>query len=125
MGRGGRIVIDRVVEAQPLFGNTSQEVYCGALPIAAVRSIPDTTQVEAPANGGLATYPFGQVNYDVAPSRKRRFQEVMQNQNTAPYYNLEPAFSFNMTNEMTVHVELVKRMALNRNTASDQIKFFL
>lgn len=40
VGRGGRIVIDRVSESKPGYGDLSHEVYRGTLPVSAVRARP-------------------------------------------------------------------------------------
>lgn len=138
MGRGGRIVIDRVREAKPCYGDQSREIYRSSLPMAAVRKRHVASEsrqgmhgvalpgIALPQNVSYVTsVPFGQVNPSCATSVKRSYQEVMQDQNVAPYYNLEGALTFNLANEMPVRVEPVKRMILNRNTVNDQIQFFL
>lgn len=140
VGRGGRIVIDRVREAKPCYGDQAREIYRSALPMAAVRKRYVASESARQGMHGVAlpgialpsqnlsyvaSVPFGQVNPSCATSVKRSYQEVMQDQNVAPYYNLEGALTFNLANEMPVRVEPVKRMILNRNTVNDQIQFFL
>lgn len=140
VGRGGRIVIDRVREAKPCYGDQAREIYRSALPMAAVRKRCVASESAGQGMHGVAlpgialpsqnlpyvtSVPFGQVNPSCATSVKRSYQEVMQDQNVAPYYNLEGALTFNLANEMPVRVEPVKRMILNRNTVNDQIQFFL
>ena len=140
VGRGGRIVIDRVREAKPCYGDQSTEIYRSSLPMASVRKRRATGEsskqgMQDVALPGIAlpsqnvsyvtSVPFGQFNASCATSVKRSYQEVMQDQNVAPYYNLEGALTFNLANEMPVRVEPVKRMILNRNTVNDQIQFFL
>ena len=143
VGRGGRIVIDRVNELKPSYGDPSHEVYRGTLPICAVRArpsrkaessvpgivLPGTSDIAMPAMPAMpavtAVQPFNRTNSECATSVKRAFQEVMQDQNHVSFCNCENALTFNLSSEMTVHVEPVKRMILSRNNANDQIQFFL
>lgn len=144
VGRGQRILLDRVREPKPLYGDASHEIYRSSLPVAAVRkhfaarrreegaAASAVQGVALPgialpsqnvAYGGLA--PFGRFNPSCATGVKRSYQEVMQNEDVELYVNLEENLKFNLANEMSVRVEPVKRMILNRNTANDQIQFIL
>lgn len=173
VGRGGRIVIDRVSESKPGYGDLSHEVYRGTLPVSAVRArpsrkaessipgivLPGASDIAAPAlpvlpgmsampalpampampalpsvsaaatvpvvGAAPSLPPFNRTNPECATSVKRTFQEVMQDQNHVSFCNCENALSFNLSSEMMVHVEPVKRMILSRNNVNDQIQFFL
>ena len=152
VGRGGRIVIDRVSELKPGYGDQSHEVYRATLPVSAVRSrpskkaessipgivLPGANDIATPALPVLPAMPavpavpavpslppFNRTNPECATSVKRTFQEVMQDQNHVSFCNCERALTFNLSSEMTVHVEPVKRMILSRNNVNDQIQFFL
>lgn len=138
MGRGGRIVIDRVSEPKPFYGDPSHEIYRSTLPISAVRArpakkessvpgivLPGATEIAAAALPTAVLPAFNRVNPECATSVKRTYQEVMQDQNHVSFCNCEGALTFNLASEMTVHVEPVKRMILSRNNVNDQIQFFL
>ena len=99
-----------------------------ALP--ALPALPSMPSVSAaatvPAVGAAPSLPpFNRTNPECATSVKRTFQEVMQDQNHVSFCNCENALSFNLSSEMMVHVEPVKRMILSRNNVNDQIQFFL
>jgi singapore isolate B (sub-type 7) whole genome shotgun sequence assembly, scaffold_2 len=136
VGRGGRIIIDRLSEPKPRFGNMSHEIYRGTLPMAAVRYkpsskdqsgslLPDLTSLDAPvSNMVMAPVVFNRC----APEKlsvKRSYQEVMPSETALPYCNIDTSLSFNLASEMLVRVDPVKRLILSRNTANDQVQFFL
>lgn len=152
VGRSRRILLDRLRESRPRYGDQSHEIYRSCLPVAAVRkhfsargseeggmssavqgvglpgiALPSQPGIALPsqnvAYGGPA--PFGRFNANCATGVKRSYQEVMQDENVEWYVNLEENLKFNLANEMSVRVEPVKRMILSRNTANDQIQFIL
>lgn len=144
VARGRRILLDRVREPRPLYGDASREVYRSCLPMAAVRKhfcarrsdgggAPSAVQgvglpgIALPSQNVAygAPAPFGRFNASCATGVKRSYEEVMQDENVELYVNLEENLKFNLANEMSVRVEPVKRMILNRNTANDQIQFIL
>lgn len=136
VGRGGRIIIDRLSEPKPRFGNMSHEIYRGTLPMAAVRYtpsskntsgslLPDLTSLDVPASSMvMAPAVFNRC----APEKlsvKRSYQEVMPSETALPCCNIDGSLSFNLASEMVVRVDPVKRLILSRNTANDQVQFFL
>ena len=132
MGRGNRIIIDRVKELKPRYGDQSQEVYRGTLPMGGVRLRPaelheENTMSELMqgiAMPGLekpAVVPFNHVNVRKATSVKRRFDEAMQDHAMNMYYKLDQ----HGVCDMLVSVQPMKRLTLNRNTANNQVEFFL
>ena len=123
VGRGGRVWIDRVSEAKPLFGNVTHEVYRGELPMAAVRYTP-RAKTEETTNPLVPPLEFNRY----LPERlgvKRAYQEVAPNESAISYCNMDASMSFNLASEMMVRVDTVKRLLLTRNTSNDQIQFFL
>lgn len=137
MGRGNRILIDRVREERPLFGDQSQEIYRGTLPMSAVRMRPLVKKEEpaiSEAVSGIAlpgmekpqtSYGFNRFNELKSTQVKRYYEEVMQDHNSIRYCGFEAALNFSQSSEMPVHVEPSKRLLLRRNTVNDQIEFFL
>ena len=136
VGRGGRIIIDRLSEPKPLFGNVSHEIYRGSLPMGGVRytprtkgqtgsHLPDLPSLDGPAsNMVMAPVAFNRCPPEKS-SMKRSYQEVMPTETALPYCNIDTSLSFNLASEMFVRVDPVKRLILNRNTANDQVQFFL
>ena len=135
VGRGNRIILDRVKELKPRYGNQSQEIYRGTLPMGGVRSRPEnireestvTELIQGIAMPGLekpAVLPFNHMNGRKATSVKRRFEEVMQDHTTKVYYKLDQHMAL-LASEMPVKVQPMKRLLLKRNTANDQVEFFL
>jgi hypothetical protein len=149
VGRGGRILIDRVVEEKPRFGNEDLEIYRGDLPISAIRHkpveekagsvvlLPETPRpdialpgmneltVSASMSSAKSINPFGKVNMAVATSIKRSYQDVMQDYSAVSVNDLTPALSHTMGSDVVVHANLAKRMVLNRNSTNDQVQFFV
>ena len=129
MGRGNRIIIDRVKEEKSLYGDQSQEYYQGRLPMASVRVDPTLLKKEAihskivfPGMEGLQSSMMTKMNLEEATSVKRCYEDVMQDQNTL-YYNLESNFIFQ--NENLVSIKDTSQFILKRNCNNDQIEFFL
>ena len=71
-----------------------------------------------------AVLPFNHMNGRKATSVKRRFEEVMQDHTTKVYYKLDQHMAL-LASEMPVKVQPMKRLLLKRNTANDQVEFFL
>ena len=138
VGRGNRIIIDRVKELKPLYGDCSQEIYRGNLPMAGIRERPSIVKKEkevvnegigAIALPGLEKAPvipeFNRWNPMKATSVKRCFDEVVQDQTSIPYCNIEPYLNFAQSNDTPVRVQPSKRLLLHRNNTNDQVEFFL
>ncbi len=87
--------------------------------------LPDLTSLDAPvSNMVMAPVVFNRC----APEKlsvKRSYQEVMPSETALPYCNIDTSLSFNLASEMLVRVDPVKRLILSRNTANDQVQFFL
>ena len=111
VGRGGRIIIDRLSEPKPLFGNVSHEIYRGTLPMGGVRytprtkgptgsHLPDLPSLDAPAsNMVMAPVAFNRCPPEKS-SMKRSYQEVMPTETALPYCNIDTSLSFNLASEM-------------------------
>ena len=87
--------------------------------------LPDLPSLDAPAsNMVMAPVAFNRCPPEKS-SMKRSYQEVMPTETALPYCNIDTSLSFNLASEMFVRVDPVKRLILNRNTANDQVQFFL
>ena len=136
VGRGNRIIIDRVRELKPLYGDQSHEIYRGTLPMAAIRMCPSRIQKEEPpvvelmqgiALPGLerpTSTPFSHYNRMKATSIKRGYEEIMPDHTSSRYYNIDGHLT-QLASDMSVHVDTTKRLLLKRNNANEQIEFFL
>lgn len=143
IGRGGRIIIDRLPEPKPLFGDGSHEIYRGNLPMTAVRYTTRRPVKEDSSHVGLndlmstdmeSVIPVAPVipslpefnrGDPVQQGQKRSYQDMMPNEVAMPYCNIEGGLLFNSVAEFSVRVETMKRLMLNRNTTNDQVQFFL
>ena len=159
IGRGKRLIIDRLPENKPLYGSGVHEVYRGSIPITAVRYAPPlppssssssliqtssnttlmtelmagevkgnlstTTNSTNTVNAGYPPLPEFNRSNPVNLGVKRRYQEMMPNETALPSCNLDPLLTFNLSSEMVVHVNQVKRLVLTRNSTNDQVQFFL
>ena len=154
VGRGKRLIIDRLPENKPLYGSGVHEVYRGSIPITAVRyappppsssinpsanttlmvelmagessgNLPTTGNSTNTANTGYPPLPEFNRSNPVNAGVKRRYQEMMPNETALPSCNLDPLLTFNLASEMVVHVDKVKRLVLTRNSTNDQVQFFL
>ena len=128
VGRGNRIIIDRVKEEKPLYGNQSQEYYRGRLPMASVRVDPTSLKNESipkiaiPGMDNLQTPSIHKMSLAEVTSVKRSYDDVMHDQNTL-YYNLEALLA--LQNESLVSIKDTAQFVLKRNCNNDQIEFFL
>lgn len=128
VGRGNRILIDRVKEEKPLYGNQAQEYYRGSLPMASVRVNPallkneSINKIAIPGMESLQTPAIHKMNLAEATRVKRSYDDVVHDQNTIAC-NIDAVLA--LQNESLVTIKDTAQFILKRNCNNDQIEFFL
>lgn len=118
VGRGGRIMIDRIPQSSSLYGVSVHETYTQPLPVSGVRKLPNE-RVKPVVRYKPQLEAQGMAN------TVSELKGVAVGLGDLQNHDLETVFSMNVNQETEVQVELADRLTFNRSTNNDQIQFVL